>query len=292
MLSGMASLVDRLLPAELWQRLQPLLPAPPARPRGGVPRRVPDRNCVAACGRSKGGADRRQSDRSRQAAVLDDIPPVAWSTPPPGLAGTAGRWSGPGRGWAASGGCGSAPSAPPNGSTPWRCWPARSTQRSTRTRSCLRPGNHDRQGRGLQASTTVWLSATRTCSPTRRPPRQRSRSSSRACNWPSSQPAARSNPAVGSWASRCRRSASGPSQSTKSMAGRFPPSLPRSRWRSGAAAPPARPAVIGHHGNQRALAEVDREGVLRADSGPLADARPNQDWWAFMGADPRHARPQ
>jgi transposase len=31
-----------------WQRIQPLLPPPPARPRGGVPRRIPDRNCVAA----------------------------------------------------------------------------------------------------------------------------------------------------------------------------------------------------------------------------------------------------
>jgi transposase len=44
----MTGLVDRLLPDELWQRIQPLLPPPPARPRGGVPRRVPDRNCVAA----------------------------------------------------------------------------------------------------------------------------------------------------------------------------------------------------------------------------------------------------
>ena len=44
----MTSLVDRLLPDALWQRIQPLLPAPPPRPRGGVPRRVPDRNCVAA----------------------------------------------------------------------------------------------------------------------------------------------------------------------------------------------------------------------------------------------------
>ena len=33
----MTSLVDRLLPEELWQRIQPLLPAPPPRPRGGVP---------------------------------------------------------------------------------------------------------------------------------------------------------------------------------------------------------------------------------------------------------------
>lgn len=45
---GMTSLVDRLLPDALWQLIQPLLPPPSARPRGGVPRRVPDRNCVAA----------------------------------------------------------------------------------------------------------------------------------------------------------------------------------------------------------------------------------------------------
>jgi transposase len=43
----MTSLGDRLLPDELWQRIQPLLPDPP-RPRGGVPRTVPDSNCVAA----------------------------------------------------------------------------------------------------------------------------------------------------------------------------------------------------------------------------------------------------
>jgi transposase len=48
MLPRMTSLVDRLLPDEFWQRVQPLLPPPPPRPRGGVPRRVPDRNCVAA----------------------------------------------------------------------------------------------------------------------------------------------------------------------------------------------------------------------------------------------------
>src|SRR5215218_4630700 len=48
MLPAMTSLVDRLLPEDLWQRIQPLLPPPPPRPRGGVPRRVPDRNCVAA----------------------------------------------------------------------------------------------------------------------------------------------------------------------------------------------------------------------------------------------------
>jgi transposase len=48
MLSAMSTLVDRLLPDELWQRIKPLLPPAPARPRGGVPRRVPDRNGVAA----------------------------------------------------------------------------------------------------------------------------------------------------------------------------------------------------------------------------------------------------
>lgn len=48
MLRVMTSLADRLLPDELWRRVQPLLPPAPARPHGGVPRRVPDRNCVAA----------------------------------------------------------------------------------------------------------------------------------------------------------------------------------------------------------------------------------------------------
>ena len=48
MLPPMTSLVDRLLPDALWHRIQRLLPAPPSRARGGVPRRVPDRNCVAA----------------------------------------------------------------------------------------------------------------------------------------------------------------------------------------------------------------------------------------------------
>ena len=46
--AAMTSLVDRLLPSQLWARIQPLLPPPPPRPRGGVPRHVPDRNCVAA----------------------------------------------------------------------------------------------------------------------------------------------------------------------------------------------------------------------------------------------------
>jgi transposase len=39
---------DRLLPDALWQRLQPLLPPPPSRARGGAPRTVPDRACMAA----------------------------------------------------------------------------------------------------------------------------------------------------------------------------------------------------------------------------------------------------
>ena len=40
--------MDRLLPDQLWRRIQPMLPPPPPRPRGGVPRRVPDHNCLAA----------------------------------------------------------------------------------------------------------------------------------------------------------------------------------------------------------------------------------------------------
>ena len=48
MLPAMSTLVDRLLPDELWQRIQPLLPPAPARPRGGVPRRVPDHSYLLA----------------------------------------------------------------------------------------------------------------------------------------------------------------------------------------------------------------------------------------------------
>src|SRR5829696_7955821 len=44
----MTTLADRLLPDQLWQRLQPLLPAPPSHARGGAPRTVPDRACMAA----------------------------------------------------------------------------------------------------------------------------------------------------------------------------------------------------------------------------------------------------
>jgi transposase len=47
MLPAMTSLEDRLLPDQLWRRSQPRLLPPPPRPRGGVPRRVPDCNCVA-----------------------------------------------------------------------------------------------------------------------------------------------------------------------------------------------------------------------------------------------------
>jgi transposase len=44
----MTTFADRLLPDQLWQRLQPLLPPPPSRARGGAPRTVPDRACMAA----------------------------------------------------------------------------------------------------------------------------------------------------------------------------------------------------------------------------------------------------
>ncbi len=44
----MTSLGDRLLPDQLWQRIAPLLPPPPRDPRGGRPRTVPDRACMAA----------------------------------------------------------------------------------------------------------------------------------------------------------------------------------------------------------------------------------------------------
>jgi transposase len=44
----MTTLADRLLPDQLWQRIQPLLPPPPSRARGGAPRTVDDRACTAA----------------------------------------------------------------------------------------------------------------------------------------------------------------------------------------------------------------------------------------------------
>jgi transposase len=45
---AMTALADRLLPDQLWQRIQPLLPSPPSRARGGAPRTVSDRACMAA----------------------------------------------------------------------------------------------------------------------------------------------------------------------------------------------------------------------------------------------------
>jgi Putative transposase of IS4/5 family (DUF4096) len=44
----MATLVDDLVPDELWAIVQPLLPAPPRPPYGGRHRAIPDRNCFAA----------------------------------------------------------------------------------------------------------------------------------------------------------------------------------------------------------------------------------------------------
>src|ERR671913_274450 len=44
----MTALADKLLPEALWQRLQPLLPPPPSHARGGAPRTVSDRACMAA----------------------------------------------------------------------------------------------------------------------------------------------------------------------------------------------------------------------------------------------------
>jgi transposase len=44
----MTTLVDDLVPAELWAIVEPLLPVPPRPPYGGRRRAVPDRNCFAA----------------------------------------------------------------------------------------------------------------------------------------------------------------------------------------------------------------------------------------------------
>jgi transposase len=44
----MPTLVDDLVPDQLWAIVEPLLPAPPRPPYGGRRRVVPDRNCFAA----------------------------------------------------------------------------------------------------------------------------------------------------------------------------------------------------------------------------------------------------
>jgi transposase len=44
----MTTLIDDLMPDELWALVEPLLPAPPRPPYGGRHRAIPDRNCFAA----------------------------------------------------------------------------------------------------------------------------------------------------------------------------------------------------------------------------------------------------
>jgi transposase len=44
----MATLVDELVPDQLWAMVEPLLPSPPRPPYGGRQRVIPDRNCFAA----------------------------------------------------------------------------------------------------------------------------------------------------------------------------------------------------------------------------------------------------
>src|SRR3954465_3646911 len=44
----MPSLADRLVPDELWELVEPLLPPPPPREHGRAPRQIPDRACFAA----------------------------------------------------------------------------------------------------------------------------------------------------------------------------------------------------------------------------------------------------
>jgi transposase len=45
---AMATLVDDLVPDQLWAIVEPLLPVPPRPPYGGRHRAIPDRNCFAA----------------------------------------------------------------------------------------------------------------------------------------------------------------------------------------------------------------------------------------------------
>src|SRR5512132_2440252 len=44
----MTSLVDKLVPDDLWALVEPLLPLPPRPPYGGRHRTIGDRNCLAA----------------------------------------------------------------------------------------------------------------------------------------------------------------------------------------------------------------------------------------------------
>jgi transposase len=44
----MTTLVDDLVPDDLWALVEPLLPAPPRPPYGGRLRTIPNRNCFAA----------------------------------------------------------------------------------------------------------------------------------------------------------------------------------------------------------------------------------------------------
>ncbi|HEY2958821.1 MAG TPA: IS5 family transposase [Actinomycetota bacterium] len=44
----MATLIDALVPDEVWRLVQPLLPVPPRPPYGGRHRSISDRNCLAA----------------------------------------------------------------------------------------------------------------------------------------------------------------------------------------------------------------------------------------------------
>jgi transposase len=44
----MVTLVDDLVPDQLWAIVEPLLPSPPRPPYGGRYRAIPDRNCFAA----------------------------------------------------------------------------------------------------------------------------------------------------------------------------------------------------------------------------------------------------
>jgi hypothetical protein len=42
------TLVEELVPVELWQLVAPLIPSPPRPPHGGRRRTIPDRDCLAA----------------------------------------------------------------------------------------------------------------------------------------------------------------------------------------------------------------------------------------------------
>jgi hypothetical protein len=105
------------------------------------------------CTQELASGDRRCRASLRRRGIRSRIAP-AGSSRRTGLAGIAGRSSGPGRGLVDGGGCGSAMSETPNASMPRCCWPARS---SASTGSSSGPGSHVEAPGPLLGMEGPWL---------------------------------------------------------------------------------------------------------------------------------------